>query len=76
MLSPILITLEFSILNIFMKNIPVEFPKYIDMLDIEIRNIGIRDSINGNLSTLNTINIPEMNLQPILVGFQVERLKA
>lgn len=67
---------EFSILNIFMKNIPVEFPKYIDMLDIEIRNIGIRDSINGNLSTLNTINIPEMNLQPILVGFQVERLKA
>ena len=46
------------------------------MLDIEIRNIGIRDSINGNLSTLNTINIPEMNLQPILVGFQVERLKA
>jgi len=43
-------------------------------LKIEIKNIGIRDTINGGFSTLNSINIPEINLQPILVGFQVVRL--
>ena len=58
----------------FMRNVPVEFPKYMNTLKIEIKNIGIRDTINGGFSTLNSINIPEINLQPILVGFQVVRL--
>ena len=65
---------KFKILNMFMRNVPVEFPKYMNTLKIEIKNIGIRDTINGGFSTLNSINIPEINLQPILVGFQVVRL--
>ena len=63
-----------SILNMFMKNVPVEFPKYINMLDIEIKNIGVRGVVDKSFSTLNVINIPEMNIQPISVGFQVEKL--
>jgi hypothetical protein len=65
---------KFKILNIFMKNIPVELPKYMNMLDIEITNIGIRDTADGSFSTLNSINIIEMSLEPILVGFRVVRL--
>ena len=66
---------EFKVLNMFMKNVPVELPEYKDILDIEIKNIGIRDADNGSLSTLNSINVVGIDLQPILVGFKVVRLE-
>ena len=66
---------EFKVLNMFMKNVPVELPEYKDILDIEIKNIGIRDAGNGSLSTLNSINVVGIDLQPILVGFKVVRLE-
>ena len=69
------ISLRLTELNMFMKNVPVELPEYKDILDIEIKNIGIRDADNGSLSTLNSINVVGIDLQPILVGFKVVRLE-
>jgi len=57
----------------FMKNVPAELPKYLSVSNIKITNIGIRDTIDNGFSTLNKINFFEMDLQPILVGFQVVR---
>jgi hypothetical protein len=65
---------EFKIINMFMKNVPVGLLKYINILDIEIKNIGIREISDGNLSTLSEIHMIEMNLKPILVGFKSIRL--
>ena len=64
---------KYRILNMYMKNVPAEFPKYLSMLNIKITNIGIRDTIDNSFSTLNKINFLEMDLQPILVGFQIVR---
>jgi len=60
-----------KVLNMFMKNIPVEFSKYKSLLIIEIKNIGVRDMANSSFSTLNKITFSGVNLQPVLVGFQV-----
>jgi len=59
-----------------MKNVPVEFSNYKSSLVIEIKNIGVRDMANGSFSTLNKITFSEVNLQPILVGFQVVMVDA
>ena len=67
---------KFKVLNMFMKNVPVEFSNYKSSLVIEIKNIGVRDMANGSFSTLNKITFSEVNLQPILVGFQVVMVDA
>ena len=65
---------RFKILNIFMKNVPVEFSEFTNTSDIEIKNIGIRDAINSDYSTLNSVKIAGIDIQPILIGFQVKEL--
>ena len=57
-----------------MKNVPVEFSEFTNTSDIEIKNIGIRDAINGDYSTLNSVKIAGIDIQPILIGFQVKEL--
>ena len=67
-------SVKFKILNIFMKNIPIGLHKYINTLDIEIKNIGIRDAVDSGFSTLNEVSFFGVNVQPVLIGFQVVRL--
>jgi len=64
---------KYRILNMFMKNIPVDFPNYPATSNIKITNIGVRETVNDGFSTLNKIIFTEMNINPILVGFQVVR---
>ncbi len=65
---------KYKILNMFMKSTPVELIKYNEKLDIEIKNIGIRFSSDGSLSTMNKVIFTGISLKPMFIGFQVLRL--
>jgi len=65
---------EYKILNIFMKNVPVELDNYQKSLGIKIDNTNIHELPDGNISTLSKISFNENDIDPLFVGFQVLKL--
>jgi len=64
---------DIQVINIFMRNVPLSLCLDDAMIQLDITNIGRRDSHDGSILTLNRISISELDTRDIEVGFSLVR---